>query len=56
LSVLKYLDEKRWPWNCCSEALKAAADYRHWHCLQYLVDNKCPGWEDYAERHAEHLR
>ena len=56
LSVLKYLDEKRWPWNCCSEALKAAADYRHWHCLQYLVDNKCPGWEEYAEEYAEHLR
>ena len=27
-----------------------------WHCLQYLVDNKCPGWEEYAEKYADHLR
>ena len=30
--------------------------YKHWDCLQYAVDNKCPGWEDYAEEYAEHLR
>ena len=36
--------------------MEAAADYKHWHCLQYLVDNKCPEWERYAEEHAEHLR
>ena len=24
--------------------------------LQYLVDNKCPGWENYAKEHAKHLR
>ena len=56
LSVLKYLDEKRWPWNCGSQAMEVAAQHEHWHCLQYLVDNKCPDWEEYAERHAEHLR
>ena len=28
----------------------------HWDCLQYAVDNKCPGWKEYAKRHAEHLR
>ena len=33
-----------------------AADNKHWDCLQYLVDNKCPGWEIYAENYAEHLR
>ena len=33
-----------------------AARYKHWDCLQYAVDNKCPRWEEYAERHAEHLR
>ena len=27
-----------------------------WHCLQYLVDNECPGWEEYAEKYADHLR
>ena len=56
LSVLKYLDEKRWPWNCGSQGMEGAAQHEHWHCLQYLVDNKCPDWEEYAERHAEHLR
>ena len=23
-----------------------AAYYKHWDCLQYAVDNKCPGWEN----------
>ena len=27
----------------------------HWDILQYLVDNKCPGWEEAAIKHAEHL-
>ena len=30
--------------------------YKHWDCLQYAVDNKCPAWEEYAEKYAEHLR
>ena len=29
-----------------------AADNKHWDCLQYLVDNKCPGWEIYAKNYA----
>ena len=29
---------------------------RHWDCLQYAVDNKCPEWEKYAENYAKHLR
>ena len=29
---------------------------KRWHCLQYLVDNECPGWEEYAEKYADHLR
>ena len=33
-----------------------AAHHKHWDCLQYAVDNKCPEWEWYAEKHAEHLR
>ena len=33
-----------------------AAHYKHWDCLQYAVDNKCPEWWWYAEKHAEHLR
>ena len=34
----------------------AAVSCEQWHCLQYLVDNKCPGWEEYAEKYADHLR
>ena len=30
------------------EACRYATDNRHWDCLQYLVDNKCPGWEHFA--------
>ena len=54
LPVLKYLHENGcpWDWGTCS----SAATYKHWDCLQYTVDNKCPRWEDYAEKHAEHLR
>ena len=33
-----------------------AAHYKHWDCLQYAVDNKCPGGEYYAKIYAEHLR
>jgi len=33
-----------------------AAQRKHWDCLQYLVDNKCPEWEHYAEKYAKHLR
>ena len=59
LSVLKYLDEKRWPCGAVhgSQAMRLAADYKHWHCLQYMVDNKCgEWWKYYAEKYAEHLR
>ena len=54
LLVLKYLHENGCPWdiNTCW----FAASYKHWDCLQYAVDNKCPMWEDYANRYAEHLR
>ena len=54
LPALKYLHENGGPWDsytCC-----CAAYHKHWDCLQYAVDNKCPGWEDYAEEFAEHLR
>ena len=49
-----YLHENGCPWNwwTCNEA----ACHVHWDCLQYAVDNKCPEWEIYAKRHAEHLR
>ena len=31
--------------NACSEA----AENEAWDCLKYLVDNKCPNWEDYED-------
>ena len=33
-----------------------AAYDKHWDCLQYAVDNKCPEWEEYAKKYANHLR
>ena len=41
--------------NGC-EPCHYAATHKLWDCLQYAVDNKCPGWEYYAEKYAEHLR
>ena len=38
-------------YTCC-----CAAGNKHWDCLQYAVDNNCPGWEQYAEKYAEQLR
>ena len=54
LPALQYLHENGCPWDwytCC-----CAAGNKHWDCLQYAVDNNCPGWEQYAEKYAEHLR
>jgi len=52
--VLQYLRENGCPWDkwTCS----SAAYYKHWDCLQYAVDNKCPGWEIFAKKYANHLR
>jgi hypothetical protein len=50
LPALKYLHENGCPWN--EYTCLSAAIYKHWDCLQYAVDNKCPGWERYAEKYA----
>ena len=50
LPALQYLHENGCPWNL------ETCHYKHWDCLRYAVDNKCPGWERYAKEHAEHLR
>jgi hypothetical protein len=52
--VLKWLFEKGCPINAAT--LDGAATLYHWDTLQYLVDNKCPGWEKAAIKYAEHLR
>ena len=48
------MHENGCPWDgyTCYDA----AYNKHWDCLQYAVDNKCPEWEKYAEKHAKHLR
>ena len=47
----EHVDESQGhPFSC-----KYAAHHKRWDCLQYAVDNKCPGWEYYAENYAEHL-
>ena len=33
-----------------------AAYNKHWDCLQYAVDNKCPGWEGFAKTYWEHVQ
>ena len=48
------MHENGCPWDSVHVLLRR--QYKHWDCLQYAVDNKCPEWEEYAERHAEHLR
>ena len=48
LEILKWLHENGCPISdrACYEAW--AADNASWECLKYLVDNKCPNWEDYV--------
>jgi len=53
LEVVKWLHVNGCPWN--EKTCLFAAKYIHWDTLQYLVDNKCPGWEKAAIEHAEHL-
>jgi hypothetical protein len=56
LPALQYLHENGCPWDF--RTCHYAAQRKHWDCLQYAVDNKCGGhrWEEYAKKHAKHLR
>jgi len=54
LPALKYLHENGCPWS--EHMYYWAAHTRQWDCLQYAIDNKCPGGEYYAKIYAEHLR
>ena len=63
LPALQYLHENGCPWD--ERTCYYAAQREYWDCLQYAVDNKCPVWvpecgcpvwENYAKRHAKHLR
>ena len=53
LEVVKWLHVNGCPWD--ENACLFAAFRKHWDTLQYLVDNKCPGWEKAAITYAEHL-
>ena len=48
------MHENGCPWD--EDTCYYAAKRKHWDCFQYLVDNKCPEWEHYAEEYVEHLR
>ena len=47
LDVVKWLRANGCPWD--EDVCIRAAEHKHWDTLQYLVDNKCPGWSQYAE-------
>ena len=48
------MHENGCPWNYLT--FFYAAQNKHWDCLQYAVDNKCPLWKIYTKRYAKHLR
>ena len=48
------MHENGCPWSYMT--CQYAADQKHWDCLQYLVDNKCPWWKTNAKNYAKHLR
>jgi len=50
------LHENGCPWNDkYDNTCLNAAYYKHWDCLQYLVDNKCPEWELCAQWYSKDL-
>ena len=54
LPALQWLHENGCPLE--EQAFRYARAGGNWDCLRYLVDNKCPGWEEYADHYAEFLR
>ena len=54
LPPLQWLHENGCPLD--EQACYFARAGGNWHCLRYLVDNECPGWEEYAEKYAHRLR
>ena len=47
LPALQWLHENGCPLE--EQAFRYARAGGNWDCLRYLVDNKCPGWERFAE-------
>ncbi|ACO64381.1 predicted protein [Micromonas commoda] len=56
LPALQWLHENGCPMD--ERACLYAAENKQWHCLRYLVDNKCPGWERFSvpKTYAHRLR
>ena len=54
LEVVKWLHVNGCPWD--EKACLFAGSCKSWDTLQYLVDNKCPGWLWHAEHYAKHLQ
>jgi len=51
LDVLKYLHEHDCPWD--SDTCRCAHGY-HIECLNYVIEQKCPGWERYDSEHPDY--
>jgi len=45
LDVLKYLHENDYPWS--SYTCSCAHSHNHVDCLNYLIEQKCPGFKEY---------
>lgn len=45
INCLRYAHEHGCPWDAAT--CKYAFDYGHPDCLQYAINNKCPGYENY---------
>ena len=45
LEIIRYLHENGCPFS--EDACRHAVEGEHWHCLDYLVNNELPGWEEY---------
>jgi len=53
LPALQWLHDNGCPLD--ERACRCARFGEHWHCVRYLVDNKCPMWEHFAEIYAHRL-
>jgi hypothetical protein len=52
LDVLKYLHEHDCPWD--SKTLLVARRDDQIECLNYAIEQKCPGWEQFDPEHSDY--
>jgi len=53
LPALQWMHENGCPLD--ERACRCARFGEHWHCVRYLVDNKCPGWAEFVDEYAHRL-